>query len=87
MPYLIRWTLTGSLSSYVSTAQMFVDLGFTSLTISSLADVYMLYFENVPTRSKFTAVDESINEFQLVRKNYTTNNIAQTFADFSAQDT
>ena len=76
LPYAIRWTLTGSLSSYVNTAQMFVDLGFTSLTISSLANVYMMYFENLPARSKFTAVDASINEYQLLCKNYTTNNTA-----------
>ena len=55
MPFGVRWTLIG-LSSYVDTATMFADLGFSNLTISTLADVYQLFFEHVPPKSRMTSV-------------------------------
>ena len=80
MPFNIRWTLIG-LSSYVDTATMFADLGYANIAINTLADVYQLYYENVPARSKFTAVDDSVTNYQILRRQNITKNIAQTFFD------
>ena len=86
MPFNIRWTLIG-LSSYVDTSTMFSDLGYANLTINTLADVYQLFYENVPARSKFTAVDDSVTNYQILRRQNITNNIAQTFFDGASRDT
>ena len=85
MPFNIRWTLIG-LSSYVGTSAMFTDLGFANLTISSLADVYMLFFENVPPRSRMTSVDDSTTLFQAIRKQNITNNLKQTHYDGASEE-
>ena len=85
MPFNLRWTLIG-LSSYVDTATMFADLGYANLAISTLADVNQLFFENVPARSKFTAVDDSFTNYQILRRQNVTQNIAQTFFDGASRD-
>ena len=86
MPFNLRWAEKG-LGNYVRTTGMYAALGFASLTITALADVHSLYFENVPVRSKWTAVDESIQQYTTVRKNYITNQIAQTYFDAASNDT
>ena len=86
MPFNIRWTLIG-LSSYVDSSTMFADLGYANITINTLADVYQLFYENVPVKSKFTAVDDSVTNYQILRRQNITNNIAQTFFDGASRDT
>lgn len=85
MPFNLKWTLIG-LSSYVDTAAMFANLGYANLTISTLEDVYQLFYENVPARNKFTAVDDSVTNYQILRRQNITQNIAQTFFDGASRD-
>ena len=70
MPLEIRWTLKG-LSQFADTSQALQDQGFPA--VGTLGEALMLLWDTVPTRSKWSAVDEPQDITQIVqRKTITT---------------